>query len=573
MGPDLKVAFVTGYERMAGWSDLLDDINLYPVADADTGRNLRISMAPLKQPDQPDICKQLLMSATGNSGNIAGAFFSKFTDIKSLDQLNSTAKNGRDAAWKSLLDPQPGTMLTVLDALVNSLESLSEALSDNELPRIISDLKTAVLSTADILPVLKLANVVDAGALGMFFFFEGFLNQLLGQSDAYGSPKDLFGKQIEPPQIATTNQYGEYCIDTILEPEGNLNETAKKIADIGENIIAVSDGDRVKIHLHATDGDITKERLAALGTMVRWDMEKIEHRIATRPLAHLSDGAVHIATDAAGSLTRSSAQALNVTLLESYVVMADRSIPETLLSPDQLYSALRNGQKVTTAQASNFERHQHYESLVDRYDRVVYLCVGSVYTGNYHVANQWADTHPAGQGMTVVDTTAASGRLGLIAHKIAQLAATGKHLNEVLRQTKQVIASCEEIVFLDQLKYLAASGRISKAKGFFGDLFHVKPIISPTASGAQKIGTVKTKEEQIDFAVKHLNARLATQAPVSIMLQYTDNKDWVLAEAKPPIAALLPQATFIIEPMSLTSGVHMGPGTWGVAYLPQADAI
>ena len=77
---------------MSAWrpgADLLDDINLYPVADADTGRNLRISLAPLKTPDHNDTAKRLLLSATGNSGNIAGAFFSRFTAIKTPENLSA----------------------------------------------------------------------------------------------------------------------------------------------------------------------------------------------------------------------------------------------------------------------------------------------------------------------------------------------------------------------------------------------------------------------------------------------------------------------------------------------------
>jgi hypothetical protein len=90
--------------------------------------------------------------------------------------------------------------------------------------------------------------------------------------------------------------------------------------------------------------------------------------------------------------------------------MGDRSIPETLVSPVELYAAMRQGMKVTTAQASTFERHQRYESLLLRHDQVVYLCVGSVYTGNYDVARHWAAGHATGHRFTVIDTAAAAGK-------------------------------------------------------------------------------------------------------------------------------------------------------------------
>ena len=569
MDADLKAAFVTGYERMAAWSELLDEINLYPVADADTGRNLRISMAPLKHPDQPDITQQLLLSATGNSGNIAGAFFALFISLETPDQLNLAARAGKKAARQALLDPKPGTMLSVFDALSAALDSRAEKLSGTTMALLLEDLKTAVLSTAGILPELKQADVVDAGALGMFLFFEGFLKRLFCQTDSFCSPKALFGTKITLSQHAATGFKEAYCIDTVIKPQGSFKETTKKLTLLGDNIIAVPSDGRVKIHLHASDGDRAKRKLATMGTMVRWDMEKIERQGPKN--VPVPPGKVHLATDAAGSLTRSAARKLNISLLESYVILDDRAIPETLLPPDQLYGALRNGRKVTTAQASIFERHQHYESLVNRHDQVVYLCVGSIYTGNFEVASHWAMTHPSGHAMKVIDSTAASGRLGLIAHRLATLAASGGQTEEVVKQSASIISSCEEIIFLDQLKYLAASGRISKTKGFMGDLFHVKPIISPTAQGVKKIGTVKNREEQIAFALKHLKAHLGPETPGTILLEYTDNQSWVLNKAKPVIESLLPLAEFIIHPMSLTSGVHLGPGAWGIAFMPPID--
>lgn len=569
----LKAAFVTGYERMAAWSDLLDEINLYPVADADTGRNLRISLAPLKTPDHKDTAKRLLLCATGNSGNIAGAFFSRFTAIESPDNLSVAAHAGSRSAWQSLLNPQPGTILSVFDALAETLDSGPALFSAGNVTGIMDNLKTAVLATAEILPELRQANVVDAGALGMFIFFEGFLNHLAGRPDAFCSPTEVFGARLTISGALPRPDTGAYCIDTVIRPTASPGETTRKIAAFGQQVVAVSDGDHMKIHLHAPDGTVAREALASMGTVVRWDMEKIEVKIPEARPADQSVNRVHIVTDAAGSLTRDAARDLGVTLFESYIVMADRSLPETLVSPHEIYAAMRKGMKITTAQASNFERHQHYESLLHRHDRVVYLCVGSAYTGNHDVARHWAATHPEGHRLTVIDTAAAAGRLGLMARQVARFAATGKDLPSVVEHARAISPACEEIIFLDQLKYLAAGGRISKTKGFFGDLFNVKPVISPTAGGVKKIGAVKNRAEQLAFALKHLENRLAPETPVELLLAYTDNEEWVSSQAKPCIESLLPFSDIRLAPLSLTSGVHMGPGTWAVAFLPRPAAV
>ncbi len=171
----LDGAFLQGYERLAAWSGLLDDINVFPVADADTGRNLRISLAPLKTAGCQNTAGNLLLSATGNSGNIAGAFFSQFIKMESSEDLLRTATAGKNAAWQALLAPKAGTMLSVFDALVDALVDAPESKITQGTEKIIKNMMAAVSQTSNLLPELRAAGVVDAGALGMFLFSKVFL--------------------------------------------------------------------------------------------------------------------------------------------------------------------------------------------------------------------------------------------------------------------------------------------------------------------------------------------------------------------------------------------------------------
>jgi fatty acid-binding protein DegV len=96
----------------------------------------------------------------------------------------------------------------------------------------------------------------------------------------------------------------------------------------------------------------------------------------------------------------------------------------------------------------------------------------------------------------------------------------------------------------------------------------MKPVIRPGSDGAQKVGVVRKRQDQVAFALRHLGEDLDSAAPVEILLQYTDNRDWVVSQVQPRIQSFLPAARIRVNPMSLTAGVHMGPGTWAVAYLP-----
>lgn len=466
MEKKLRDAFATGYERLSAWSDLLDDINLFPVADSDTGRNLRISLAALRNAGRSQTAEQLLLTAIGNSGNIAAAFFSKFVTIQCAAEIEAAAETGRQASWKALLDPKPGTMLTVFDSLSEALTDAPQLQSKDAANTVLQRLKAAVLSTAQILPTLKQAGVVDAGALGLFLFFEGFVKHLADLAETFHSPTELFGNALVINGAAEPEPDDRYCIDTVLQVDGAAKDSHERIAALGDSVVALPDQNLLKIHFHTDNSESAKQKLADLGTVVRWNQERIEVTDADRRTPVKDTAEMHIATDAAGSMTRKRAQDLGVTLLDSYLVIGDRHAPETLVEPEELYDAMRRGIRVTTAQASTFERHQCYQSLVNRHQRTLYLCVGSIYTGNYDIARQWSDTHAANDRMVVVDSTAASGRLALIATALAKYCNAGRPADRLLEDAPVLIERSDELVFLDQLKYLAAGGRISKTRGF-----------------------------------------------------------------------------------------------------------
>jgi DegV family protein with EDD domain len=200
----------------------------------------------------------------------------------------------------------------------------------------------------------------------------------------------------------------------------------------------------------------------------------------------------------------------------------------------------------------------------------LYLCVGSVYTGNFRAALDWKRRYDIENRFFVIDTGAASGRLAVAAMAAARRAVDAQTPQTVVAFAQNAAEKSREYLFLDRLKYLVAGGRLSRTKGFFGDLFGQKPIITPTAEGAVKAGLVRDATEQIDFALRRLEEELGGNAPGLILLQHADNRRWVDEAVKPAVAQRFSNAEIQVAPLSLTAGAHMGPGTWGVAFLPAA---
>lgn len=562
-------ALIAGFERVAAWADLLDEINVFPVADGDTGRNLVVSLSPLRQTAQgrERIIRELLLSARGNSGNIAARFFSGLLMADSARNLADAVRQGRDRAWQAVHDPKPGTMLTVFDALTEAMEESPAMAGARWRERVLRRLEQAVLSTPELLPRLKAAGVVDAGALGAFIFLDGFFGVLAGGSDGFKPITEIFKGYLKvSPAFSEKGETG-CCVDMVLRVEGEAGDDLRGISAVGESVVVLQDGDYLKVHLHARDDQKARSDLAAFGEVVRWSSDDLGAQVRSRRQS--AEQGVHIMTDAAGSISRSIAAELGMTLLESYITVAERSLPETHFAPDELYAAMRSGVKVSTAQASVFERHQHYQSVLDRYPRVLYLCVGSAFTGNCAEATAWQQQHDREGRFTIVDSGAASGRLGLLALATARFARETLDAEAVIRFAREGAERCREYVFLDTLRYLAAGGRLSRTSAFFGDMLHMKPVISPLPEGARKVGVVRNRTEQLTFAMEKLGAELEQNGRVLIMIEYTDNLEWVTQKVQSEIVRRWPEAEIILQPMSLTSGAHMGPGTWAVAFLSE----
>ena len=562
-------ALATGYERVVAWADILDRINVYPVPDGDTGRNLVITLSALRNSslDPRTFNQEILLSARGNSGNIAARFLAGFLDSRDLAALPESAEIGRNLAYQAVSDPQPGTMLSLYDTLVTSLKKTPPEGTGQWADAVIRDLEEAVKMTRVQLPQLREAGVVDAGALGMLVFLNPFLNVLAGRQVRYSFFMDDLKESLDLSETRQNRGYQGYCLDVVLKVAREETEMMKQILKDEESLVTISGEGCLKIHLHTTDKDKARQGLSSFGSILSWaedDLAEQTSRFSESPQNQI----IHIMTDAAGSITREGAKALGITLLNSYITVDNLCLPETYIDPAGLFTAMKAGAKVSTSQASTAERHETYNNVIKLHNRVLYLCVGSFYTGNYQAALQWKAGQDPEDRMIIMDTGVASGKLGLISRAAAELALIVSDPGEVVDFAREAIQNVREYIFLDKLHFLAAGGRMSKAGAFFGDTLRIKPIVSPFSEGARKMGVVRSTKDQVQFAFRRLESELPKDRKATLLLEYSDNRDWLEKEIKPEIERRFPRVRVIMQLLSLTSAAHMGPGSWGLAFLP-----
>jgi len=555
-------AMQVAVSRLSAWADLLDDINVFPVADGDTGRNLVLSLVPLRCPgDAVDVGKALLTAARGNSGNIMGRFLSALLGGIRAGGLEAAVRAGRTAAIAAVTEPQPGTMLTVLDTLVDTWRDGATGSA-----AVVDRLVETVRSTTTRLPELARAGVVDAGALGLLIFLDAYLKSLEEPAPPLLSVVDSFPGQLTVAEAYCPDTIHECCVDAVLRVDGSDSALADSLAPLGDSVVTYREGSLVKVHLHGVAASEIRSALGKLGTIEQFHADDI----ADQTEGFINRGRatrVHLMTDAAGSLTREQARALNVTLLNSYVTIGAQSFPETHLDPCELYRAMVSGVRVSTSQASVLERHESYLRVCGSYAEVIYLSVGSTYTGNVACARAWQAEHDPQGRFLVIDSGTASGSLGLLVYAAAQWISAEKTLADVCAFIEAARERVVELVFLDRLDFLARGGRLSKTRAFFGDLVGVKPVIRPMADGARKVGVARNRGGQVDMAREALRSRLTAKSQGWLWLEYTDNREWLEDELLPEFRRAYPSMMVALQPMSLTSGAHMGPGTWAIAFL------
>lgn len=571
-------ALRAGYRRLRELSGLLDAINVFPVADADTGRNLVASFAPLERdaPSAAALAQALLWSALGNSGNIGVGFLGGVLEQPARPLVERFAR-GEALARAAVADPRPGTMLTVLERLRQASER--HGTEPAGFVPVAAALGDAVAETTARLPLLAECGVVDSGALGLFAFLEEYLGTLVGSPERTDIAARFRGRLALRVPRGVADDAGRLragaagdaahgtCVDAMVEVSSVEPAVLEAVRALGDSAVLVVAGNLLKVHLHAADPEHLRHALAAHGRLLRFETSSLAPPGAAASAANPAfSGRARLVTDAAGSLSLAAAAALDVELLASHVSLPDGSGPETVVDRAEVFAALRAGQRISTAQAPLAQRHQRFTELLERHHRVVYLCVGSAFTGNYAAATEWARQQGVSDRFLVIDSGVASGRLAVVAWRLAQLARAGA-LQDWSSTAARLLAQSDELIFVERLEYLARGGRLGRGSAWFGDLLGLRPVVTPTPQGAKRVAMAKSFAGQLELVQRRLRA-LPDRDRALILLQHTDNEALVRDRVLPVVREVASAAEIEVGPLSLTTAVHTGPGTWAVALLP-----
>ncbi|MEG1807303.1 MAG: DAK2 domain-containing protein, partial [Cetobacterium sp.] len=292
---------------LSKYSDVLNDLNVYPVPDGDTGTNMSMTLQAVEndliklnhEPDMEELAEivseAILLGARGNSGTILSQIIQGFLEgvrtkeEVSVDDVKVAFRLAKEKAYKAVSEPVEGTMLTVIRRVAEEAEKY-DGPSDDFIPFLVylkEAAYDAVQETPNQLPKLKEAGVVDAGGQGIFYILEGFeksvtdpdmLNDLERIVQSQAKRKDLM-------EHSTMHVFEDikfkYCTEFVIESgDFDLDDYKSKIVNLGDSMVCAQTSKKTKTHIHTNTPGLVLDIAGKLGNLsnIKIDNMEIQHK-------------------------------------------------------------------------------------------------------------------------------------------------------------------------------------------------------------------------------------------------------------------------------------------------------
>ena len=301
----LQKMFLAGAANLEAKKEFINELNVFPVPDGDTGTNMTLTImsaakevSSLEKADMTSIAKAIssgsLRGARGNSGVILSQLLRGFTkeirDHKEIDVplLAKACERATATAYKAVMKPKEGTILTVAKGIAQKAAELAETTDDLEvfLPEVIAHAREVLEKTPEMLPVLKEAGVVDSGGQGLLEVLNGAYDAFQGKEIDYSANESgSAAKVVKPGAQAEADIKFGYCTEFIIMTEKEFTEKDETefkayLESIGDSIVCVADDDIVKIHVHTNDPGLAIQKALTYGQLSRMKIDNMreEHQ-------------------------------------------------------------------------------------------------------------------------------------------------------------------------------------------------------------------------------------------------------------------------------------------------------
>ena len=596
---NFKKMMVAASKKIVLHQEEINRINVFPVADKDTGYNLAATLlgieGTISRKDYKnirdlteDMKTAAMINARGNAGMICTGYFIEVLDrIKHLESIDAfhlalAMKRGIKAARDSIAEPVEGTILDVVKAAGETAYDTAKIKKEKNIIRVLEEAykvsEVALKETKEKLQVLKENDVVDAGALGFLKILEAWIENLKGIEIA--SKADV-ASPISVPETVEDLKFRYEIVFSFKKKEGTeIAKIREELSPLGDSLEIIETNNIVKIHIHTNQPeDIRqkfetfpefKSRVEDMGLMgdESKDSSSLKPR---RPLGLIVDEVADLPKE----------------ILEKYHI---EEVPfttrfpegEIVKSREEIYpkmrEALRRGKPLPTTSAPTFKDFfSTYQKVLENFEKILVITVSSKLSGTYSSARiaRSIFKKPTKLNVYVFDCNTAEVAEGLVAIRAGELISQGRTTEEIVDYFKEFCPKVSLVACVNDFRYVVRGGRVNLPKIF------IKPV-----SFIQKMGIrflVGLKAGKVKFFGVTLGKDVARILSEEIQKQRKGKKIRVaIAHADAERVAEKLRSDLekkegievsFVSPVSPVVGTHTGPGAVLVAFYPIDDKI
>jgi DegV family protein with EDD domain len=499
-GEALFNTFAAGGSQVIANQGELNEINVFPVPDGDTGTNMAFTFhSSLENGRVYDsagktmrsIAEQALIGARGNSGIILAQFFGGLSEVigdEGSVPVSLFARGVRHAvkgAYAAISRPVEGTMLTVIRDWSEYVNSVSLRISDfaHLFEQSLRVAAGSLKRTRSQLAVLEKARVVDAGAAGFVYFLRGALEFMrTGKKPTLVSAPPPELEDSHTPAVADEEIPLRYCSEALLRGESlDLSKIRRLLGDLGDSLIVAGSASRARVHLHTNHPAKMFAALRPLGELVQ---QKADDMVRQHEVVYHRKHAIALVTDSACDLPRELIDRYQIHQVPlGLSIGASRYLDKITITPAEFYGLLDATPEYPTSSQPGAATFRHlYAFLGQYYESVIAVHLSSHLSGTWNASTTEA-ARQSGTKISVIDSRQLSGSLGLIVLRAAEEIAAGKSHEEVVAAVESCRAKADILVSVQTLKYMVRGGRVSPLKGLAARILNLKPIVSVDPGG------------------------------------------------------------------------------------------
>jgi len=581
-GKTLYYSFLAGAQKIFENQVLINKINVFPVADADTGTNLASTMRSIVESPIPTsdlkltaaaLADAALTGARGNSGIIFAQFIYGFSneiqkyETVSVETFAEILKKAVTYAYEAIANPIEGTMITVIREWAEFIYILKDTIQDfiELLAQAYQKALESLHATTGQLAVLAKSNVVDAGAKGFVVFLQGMVEFV----KAGELRKMLAGREtvvIADSEVVSHEEITfRYCTEAMLlldeKKKTDFLQVRKGIAHMGDSMVVAGSAKKMRVHIHTDHPAKVMKVLNKFGNIT---FQKVDDMVMQNEVVSNAKFPIAIVTDSTCDIPQELIEKYQLHVVPLSVHFGETYFLDRLtILPAQFYSMIDKATNYpSTAQPAYKDFFNRYSYLASHYESIIGIHISSAMSGTWSNSSKAAHSvaEHSGKRINVLNSKRLSSGLGLMVLRAARAIEDGASHQDILDKIDLWSKNTRMFVSAKTIKYMVKSGRVSYTKGLIGSLLSLKPIVTVNDEGrTETFGKPFTEKASMELVLAKVKSLASERKIWGYSISHARNistANW-FAEKMKEISGMEPE---FVNDASPVLGVNVGPG-------------